>query len=54
MDVIVSATESAVTMIEGFAREVPEADMLAAIEFAHEICKQVIALQRELYDKCQR
>ena len=51
MDVIVSATESAVTMIEGFAREVPEADMLEAIEFAHEICKEVIALQRELYEK---
>ena len=52
MDVIVSATESAVTMIEGFAREVPEAEMLEAIEFAHETCKQIIALQRELYDKC--
>ncbi len=51
MDVIVSATESAVTMIEGFAREVPEADMLAAIEFAHGICKDVIDLQRELYAK---
>lgn len=51
MDVIISATDSAVTMIEGFAREVPEDDMLAAIEFGHEICKQVIDLQRELFDK---
>jgi polyribonucleotide nucleotidyltransferase len=52
MDVIVSSTSSAVTMIEGFAREVPEADMLAAIEFAFDICKQVIELQKELYSKC--
>jgi polyribonucleotide nucleotidyltransferase len=51
MDVIVSSTESAVTMIEGFARECPEAEMLEAIEFAFDICKQVISLQRELYEK---
>ena len=51
MDIIISATDNAVTMIEGFAREVPEADMLAAVEFGHEICKQVIQLQRELFEK---
>ncbi len=51
MDVIVSATEAKVTMIEGFAREVPEADMLAAIKFAHTVCKQVIDLQKELAQK---
>ncbi len=51
MDVIVSGTDSAVTMIEGFAREVAEDDMLAAIEFAHEAIKQVISLQRELAEK---
>lgn len=51
MDVIVSATEEAVTMIEGFAREVPEDEMLAAIEFAHETCKEVISLVRELAQK---
>jgi len=51
MDIIISATDSAVTMIEGFAREVPEAEMLAAVEFGHDVCKQVIDLQRELFDK---
>lgn len=51
LDIIISATDSAVTMIEGFAREVPEDEMLAAIEFGHEICKQVILLQRELFEK---
>ena len=51
MDVIVSGTKAAVTMIEGFAREVSEDDMFAAIEFAHDTIKEVIELQEELYSK---
>ena len=51
MDIIISGTESAVTMIEGFAREVPESDMMEAIEFAHGICKEVIGLMKELAQK---
>ena len=53
MDIIVSGTDQAVTMIEGFAREVPEDVMMAAIEYAHEVIKDVIGLTRELADKCQ-
>jgi polyribonucleotide nucleotidyltransferase len=34
LDLIVAGTRKAVTMIEGFAREMSEEDMLAAIEFA--------------------
>ena len=51
MDVIVSATDTLVTMIEGFAREIPEAEMLVAIEFAHDVCRQIIQLQLELARK---
>jgi len=51
MDVIVSATDKLVTMIEGFAREVPEAEMLQAIEFAHQCCKEIIQMQRDFYDQ---
>ena len=51
MDIIMSGTEGAVTMIEGFAREVPEDEMLEAIEFGHGICKEVIGLMRELAQK---
>src|SRR5204862_1554418 len=36
LDLMVAGTRKAVTMIEGFAREVPEDQMLAAIQFAHE------------------
>ena len=51
MDVIVSGTHKAVTMIEGFAREVAEDDMMAAIEFAHDVIKQVIELTQEFAQK---
>jgi polyribonucleotide nucleotidyltransferase len=51
LDLIVSGTADAVTMIEGFSQEMPEDEMLAAILFAHSTIKQVIALQQELADK---
>ena len=51
MDIIVSGTDAMVTMIEGFAREVEEDDMLAAIEFAHGVIKDIIGLMQELREK---
>ena len=51
LDIIVSGTASAVTMIEGFAREVPEDVMLQAIEYAHGVIKEVISLTHELAEK---
>jgi polyribonucleotide nucleotidyltransferase len=46
LDLIVAATRDAVCMIEGFAREMPEAEMCAAIEFAHaEILKIIDAIE---------
>ena len=51
MDLIVSGSEDAVLMIEGFAREVPEDDMVDAIIFAHSVIKEICALQRDLAAK---
>ena len=51
LDLIVSGTEDAVTMIEGFAREMPEDDMLSAIEQAHVWIKEICAMQRELAEQ---
>ncbi|MCU0877448.1 MAG: polyribonucleotide nucleotidyltransferase, partial [Pirellulaceae bacterium] len=51
LDLIVSGSEESVAMIEGFAREMSEADMFEAVLFAHSAIKEVIALQRELYEK---
>jgi polyribonucleotide nucleotidyltransferase len=51
LDLIVSGTEDAVAMIEGFAREMPEDEMADAIQFAHQIIREVIGLQREFAEK---
>lgn len=52
LDMIVSGSETQVAMIEGFAREMPEDEMMAAINYAHEQIRMVCEMQRELYDKC--
>jgi polyribonucleotide nucleotidyltransferase len=51
LDLIVSGTRDAVTMIEGFSQEMPEDEMLAAIQYSHTVIKEIIALQQELFDK---
>jgi polyribonucleotide nucleotidyltransferase len=51
LDLIVSGTRDAVTMIEGFSQEMVEDDMMAAITYAHGVIRQVIDLQQELQDK---
>ena len=38
-------------MIEGFANEMPEDEMMEAIQFAHGVIREVIDLQEELYQK---
>ncbi len=47
IDVIVAGTKSAVTMIEGSAKNVSEEDMLKAVEFAHEEIKKICVAQEE-------
>jgi polyribonucleotide nucleotidyltransferase len=51
LDLIVSGSKDAVLMIEGFAREMREDDMVAAIMFAHGVIGQICDLQQELADK---
>jgi polyribonucleotide nucleotidyltransferase len=51
LDLIISGGEDEVAMIEGFARELPEDVMAEAIMFGHGVIREVIALQRELYEK---
>ena len=51
LDLIISGSESSVAMIEGFAREISENDMFEAVLFAHSTIKEIIALQREFYEK---
>jgi polyribonucleotide nucleotidyltransferase len=48
LDLIVAGTSEAITMIEGFAREMPEDEMYRAIMFAQEEIKRVVTLIEEL------
>ena len=51
MDIIVAGSKEAVVMVEGGANEIPEADMIAAIRFAHESIQPVLLIQEELAKK---
>jgi len=51
LDLIVSGNKEMVIMIEGFARELPEDTMFAAIEAAHGYIKEICELQEELVRK---
>ena len=51
LDLVVAGNEHEISMIEGFANQLPEEEMAAAIEFAHEAIKPLCELQRELLKK---
>ncbi|MCH8924145.1 MAG: polyribonucleotide nucleotidyltransferase [Planctomycetes bacterium] len=51
LDMIVSGNREAILMIEGFAREMPEDQMLEALREAHHYIKQICELQLELFAK---
>jgi polyribonucleotide nucleotidyltransferase len=48
LDLVVASTDKAIVMIEGFGRELPEAEMYDAIMEAHRLNQDVIALQHDL------
>ena len=51
LDLMVAGTRDAITMIEGFAREMSEDNMVQAIMFAHEQIVKIIDLTEELRGK---
>jgi polyribonucleotide nucleotidyltransferase len=48
LDLVVAGTEDAILMVEAGANEVPEAEILDALDIAHSEIKKLCALQREL------
>ena len=48
LDLVYVGTEDQVIMIEGEAKEIPEADFVAALAFAHEEVRHLIVAQKEL------
>jgi polyribonucleotide nucleotidyltransferase len=51
LDLIVAGTDEAILMVEAGANEIPEAEILDALDIAHGEIKRLCALQRELADK---
>jgi len=51
LDLVVAGTEDAILMVEAGANEIPEAEILDALDIAHAEIKKLCALQRELAEK---
>jgi polyribonucleotide nucleotidyltransferase len=51
LDLIVSGSEEAILMVEAGANEVPEAEILDALDIAHSAIKKLCAAQHELREK---
>ena len=51
LDLIVAGTEEAILMVEAGANEIPEAEILDALDIAHAEIKKLCALQRDLAAK---
>ncbi len=50
LDVVVAGTESAITMVEGGAVEVPESEILEGLQVAHAGIKELVAFQRSFLE----
>jgi polyribonucleotide nucleotidyltransferase len=48
LDLVVAGTRDAITMIEGFAREISEENMIQAIMFGHSLIVQIVDMIAEL------
>lgn len=54
LDLVYVGTERELVMFEGSAREISEADFLAALEFGHQAIQPLIAAQKELAERAGR
>jgi polyribonucleotide nucleotidyltransferase len=46
MDIVLAASEDSIVMVEGEAKEISEAEMVAALRFGHEVARQLIQVQK--------
>src|SRR5213078_5348865 len=53
LNLAVAGMEDGIVMVESGASEVSEEVMVEALNFGHQAIKQIIALQKELYEKIQ-
>ena len=48
LEIVIAGTEDAVLMVESGGREISEEQMLEALAFGHEQCKQIARIQKDL------
>jgi len=53
LELFLAGSKNAVLMVEAGAIELPEETMVGAIEFGHQACKEIAAMQEELVAKAQ-
>ena len=54
LEVVVAGTDDAILMVEAGAREATEEHMLEALAFAHDHCRQLTRIQRELMEQAAK
>ena len=54
MDLVVAGSRDALVMVEGSAKEATEAEILAALQFAHEQIQPLLEMQRDLIARAGR
>src|SRR4051812_22866032 len=52
LDIVIGASDEAISMVEGGAQELPESVIIDALLFGHAEAKRIIAAQKELVAKC--
>jgi polyribonucleotide nucleotidyltransferase len=50
VDIVVAGSEHSIVMVEGGAVEVPEEDLVEALQFAHRGIREIVAMQKELLE----
>jgi polyribonucleotide nucleotidyltransferase len=48
MDIVIAATADSIVMVEGEAKEITEAEMVAALNFGHKAARQLIQVQKNV------
>ncbi|MDD3642321.1 MAG: polyribonucleotide nucleotidyltransferase [Candidatus Krumholzibacteria bacterium] len=51
LDLVIAGSDEAIIMVEGGAREIPEARLIEALEFGHRMIREINAFQREFISK---
>ena len=52
IDLVIAGSKDSIIMVEGEAREISEADMIATLEHGHAAIKEIVALQEKIVSKC--